>query len=281
MRRSGPGYNWHLPWPIERKIIVNVSQQYSIPDDARMLTADTNLVEVRSAVQYTQPDPRKYLFKVKDVEDTLRQISESALRAAVGQAALDRALAFDPAITDHARATLLRTLDTYDMGVRIISVTLQEVVVPEPVQDAQRDAIKADKDRQRYQQDAESYKNDVVPRARGEASKQLLDAEAYRQQVLALAEGETSRFDQVLEQYEHAPAVTRERMYLDTMQEVYKNSHKVIVDTKGSGNMLYLPIDKLIAPGSVAGPADGTVPTTRLPEVQVTTPDESGRARIR
>ena len=138
-RTVGPGYNWHLPWPIERKIIVNVSQQYSIPDDARMLTADTNLVEVRSAVQYTQPDPRKYLFKVKDVEDTLRQISESALREAVGQASLDRALAFDPAITDHARATLQRTLDTYDMGVRIISVTLQEVVVPEPVQDAQRD----------------------------------------------------------------------------------------------------------------------------------------------
>ena len=160
-RTVGPGYNWHLPWPIERKIIVNVSQQYSIPDDARMLTADTNLVEVRSAVQYTQPDPRKYLFKVKDVEDTLRQISESALREAVGQAALDRALAFDPAITDHARATLQRTLDTYDMGVRIISVTLQEVVRARAVQDAQRDAIKADKDRQRYQQDAESYRNDV------------------------------------------------------------------------------------------------------------------------
>ena len=137
------------------------------------------------------------------------------------------------------------------------------------------------KDRQRYQQDAESYKNDVVPRARGEASKEVLDAEAYKQQVVALAQGETSRFDQVLAQYENAPAVTRERIYLGTMEEVYKNARKVIVDTKGAGNMLYLPIDKLIAPGSVAGPADGTVPTTRLPEVQVTTPDDSGRARIR
>ena len=101
--RWGPGYNWHLPWPIERKIIVNVSQQYSVPDDARMLTADTNLVEVRSAVQYTQPEPRKYLFKVKGVEETLMQVSESALREAVGQASLDQALAFDPSITDHAR----------------------------------------------------------------------------------------------------------------------------------------------------------------------------------
>jgi modulator of FtsH protease HflK len=280
----GPGYNWHLPWPIEHKIIVNVSQQYSVPDDSRMLTADTNLVEVRSAVQYTQPEPRKYLFKAKGVEETLMQVSESALREAVGQASLDRALAFDPSITDHARATLQRTLDTYDMGIRIISVTLQEVIVPEPVQDAQRDAIKADKDRQRYQQDAETFRNDVVPRARGEASKELLDAEAYRQQVLALAQGETSRFDQVLAQYEHAPAVTRERMYLQTMEDVYRNARKVIVDTKGPGNMLYLPIDKLIAPGSqaLANPSDGTGPTTRLPEVQVTTPEDSAaRARVR
>jgi membrane protease subunit HflK len=276
----GPGYSWHLPWPIERKIIVNVSQQYSIPDDARMLTADTNLVEVRSAVQYTQPEPRKYLFKVKDVEDTLRQISESALRESVGQASLDRALAFDPTITDHALATLQRTLDAYDMGVRIISVTLQEVVVPEPVQEAQRDAIKADKDRQRYQQEADSYKNDVVPRARGEAAKQLLDAEAYRLQVLALAQGQTARFDQVLEQYQRAPAVTRERMYIDTMEDVYKNSRKVIVDTKNSGNMLYLPIDKLIPPVGAVGSSDNlTLPATRIPEVQVSPPEDPARAR--
>ena len=115
-----------------------------------MLTADTNLVEVSSAVQYTQPDPLKYLFKVKGVEETLTQVSESAMREAVGQASLDKALAFDPSITEHARVLLQRTLDNYDMGIRIISVTLGEVVVPEPVQDAQRDAIKADKDRQRY-----------------------------------------------------------------------------------------------------------------------------------
>ena len=132
------------------------------------------------------------------------------------------------------------------------------MIVPEPVQDAQRDAIKADKDRQRYQQDAETYRNDVLPRARGEAAKELLDAEAYRLQVLALAQGETSRFDQVLAQYEHAPAVTRERMYLDTMENVYKNSRKVIVDTKGGNNMIYLPLDKLIAAGpqSLAMPND-------------------------
>jgi membrane protease subunit HflK len=279
---SGPGYNWHLPWPIERKIIVNVSRQYSVTDDASMLTADTNLVEVKSAVQYIQPDPFKLLFKVRDVEETLSQVSESAMREAVGRASLDKALAFDPSITDRARVLLQRTLDAYDMGIRILSVNLTDVNVPEAVQDAQRDAIKADKDRQRYQQEAELYRNDVLPRARGEAAKQLQDAEAYRLQVLAVAKGDTGRFDQVLEQYEHSPAVTRERMYLDTMGNVYKNSRKVIVDTKNNNSMMYLPLDKLIAAGpqSISMPNDTmTVAPARVPEVQVTPVEDPARAR--
>ena len=279
---TGPGYNWHLPWPIERKITVNVSRQYSVTDDASMLTADTNLVEVKSAVQYTQPDPLKLLFKVRDVEETLNQVSESAMREAVGRASLDKALAFDPSITDRARVLLQRTLDAYDMGIRILSVNLTDVNVPEAVQDAQRDAIKADKDRQRYQQEAELYRNDVLPRARGEAAKQLQDAEAYQLQVLAVAKGETARFDQVLEQYERSPAVTRERMYLDTMGNVYKNSRKVIVDTKNNNSMMYLPLDKLISPKpqSISMPNDTmTVAPARVPEVQVTPVEDPARAR--
>jgi membrane protease subunit HflK len=282
IQTTGPGYNWHLPWPIEQKRVVNVSQQFSVTDDARMLTADTNLVEVKSAVQYTKPDPRKYLFQVNNVEETLVQVSESAMREAVGQASLDKALAFDPSITDRAKKLLQKTLDNYDMGVNIISVKLGDVIVPDPVQDAQRDAIKADKDRQRYQQDAETYRNDVVPRARGQAAKNLLDAEAYRLQVLALAQGETSRFDQVLSQYQHAPAVTRERMYLETMENVYKNSRKVIVDTKNGNSLMYLPLDKLIAapPQAVSNPNDTmTVAPARLPEIQVSPPEDPSRAR--
>jgi modulator of FtsH protease HflK len=279
---TGPGYNWHLPWPIERKIIVNVSRQYSVTDDASMLTADTNLVEVKSAVQYTQPDPLKLLFKVRDVEETLNQVSESAMREAVGQASLDKALAFDPSITDRARVLLQRTLDAYDMGIRILSVNLTDVNVPEAVQDAQRDAIKADKDRQRYQQEAELYRNDVLPRARGKAAKEVQDAEAYQLQVLALAQGETARFDQVLEQYDRSPAVTRERMYLDTMGNVYKNSRKVIVDTKNGNSMMYLPLDKLIAPGpqSISMPNDTmTVAPAQVPDVQVQPVEDPARAR--
>jgi membrane protease subunit HflK len=283
MQTTGPGYNWHLPWPIEQKRIVNVSQQFSVTDDARMLTADTNLVEVKSAVQYTKPDPRKYLFQVNNVEETLVQVAESAMREAVGQASLDKALAFDPSITDRAKKLLQKTLDNYDMGVNIISVKLGDVIVPDPVQDAQRDAIKADKDRQRYQQDAETYRNDVVPRARGQASKNLLDAEAYRLQVLALAQGESSRFEQVLSQYEHAPAVTRERMYLETMENVYRNSRKVIVDTKGGNNMMYLPLEKLFSTGQqiISNPNDTmtVAPSSRLPEIQVTPAEDPARAR--
>jgi membrane protease subunit HflK len=282
LQTTGPGYNWHLPWPIEQKIIVNVSRQYSVIDDASMLTADTNLVEVKSAVQYIQPDPLKLLFKVRDVEETLTQVSESAMREAVGQASLDKALAFDPSITERARYLLQRTLDGYDMGIRILSVNLTDVNVPEAVQDAQRDAIKADKDRQRYQQEAELYRNDVLPRARGAAAKELQDAEAYRLQVLALAQGETARFDQVLGQYEHAPAVTRERMYLEAMENVYKNSRKVIVDTRTGNSMMYLPLDKLIAAGpqSITMPNDTmTVPPARLPEIQVAPPEDPARAR--
>jgi membrane protease subunit HflK len=167
------------------------------------------------------------------------------------------------------------------MGIHIIGVRLEDVVVPDPVQDSQRDAIKAGKDRQRYQQDAETYRNDVVPRARGEAAKVLLEAEAYKLQVLDLAQGNTARFDRVLGQYEHAPAVTRERMYLDTMDQVYKGARKVILDTKGSGNMLYLPLDKMLPPGSqpISGSGDSGNAQTRLPEVQVSPPEDPARAR--
>jgi membrane protease subunit HflK len=280
---TGPGYNWHLPWPIERSIIVNVSQVFSITEDSSMLTADTNLVEVHYAVQYTQPDALKFLYQVRGVEETLNQVFESAMREAVGQASLDKALAFDPSITVRARDLMQRTLVNYGVGVNIVAVKLNEVGVPEAVQEAQRDAIKADKDRQRYQQEAEIYRNDVVPRARGAAAKELQDAQAYKLQVIALAQGETSRFDQVLAQYEHAPGVTRERMYLETMENVYKNSRKVFIDTKAGGNnMIYLPLDKLMSqsPQSVTLPNDTmTVAPAKNPEIQVSPTEDPARAR--
>ncbi|MGO9627141.1 MAG: protease modulator HflK, partial [Steroidobacteraceae bacterium] len=196
---------------------------------------------------------------------------------------LDKALAFDPSITDRARDLMQKTLNNYGMGINILGVKLNEVGVPEAVQDAQRDAIKADKDRQRYQQEAEIYRNDVLPRARGAAAKELQDAQAYKLQVIALAQGETSRFDQVLAQYDHAPGVTRERMYLEAMENVYKNSRKVFMDTKAGGNnMIYLPLDKLVSqsPQSITLPNETmTVAPAKNPEVQVSQPEDPARAR--
>ena len=281
---TGPGYNWHWPWPIERRIIVNVSHLYSVTDDESVLTSDTNLVEVKSAVQYTQPDPLKLLFKVRDVNETLMQVSESAMREALGQASLDQALAIDPSITARARVLIQRTLDSYDMGIHIVSVNLTDVNVPEPVQEAQRDAIKADKDRQRFIQDAQTFRNDLLPRARGAAAKAIQDADAYKAKVVALAQGETSRFDQVLAQYQHAPAVTRERIYLDTMESVYKRSRKVLMQTKGGNNVIYLPLDKpgapVAAPPAQNAPA-ADAPATPAPDGQGTLvqPPDPARAR--
>jgi membrane protease subunit HflK len=202
------------------------------------------------------------------------------MREAIGQAALDQALAFNPSITRHAMALMNSTLDKYDIGIHVLSVTLQNVNVPDAVHEAQLDALQAPKDGQRYQQEAETYRNDLLPRARGAATKEVVDAEAYRQQVVAIAQGETSRFDQVLAQYEHAPAVTRERIYLETMESVYKNARKVVIDTKNGNSMMYLPLDKLLAPqvpGLSAAP-DG-VSAPRLPEVQVAPLDDASRSR--
>ncbi len=274
----GPGYNWHWPWPIERKIVVNVSRVYSITDDESVLTADTNLVEVKSAVQYTQPNPLDLLFQVRDVDETLVQVCESAMREVIGQATLNQALAMDPTIPQRARVVIQRTLDGYRMGIHIVSVNLTDINVPEPVQAAQRDAIKADKDRQRYEQEAQAYRNDLLPRARGDAAKTIQDAEAYKARVVARAQGDAARFDDVLAQYRRSPAVTRERIYLQTMQEVYARARKVVVATSHGGNVMYLPLDKLLAvpPGAASSP--GGSASVRVQPVLPAPPDAAAPA---
>lgn len=277
---TGPGYNWHWPWPIERKFIVNVSHLYSVTDEENVLTSDTNLVEVKSAVQYTQPEPLKILFNVRDVNETLTQVCQSAIREAVGQTTLDNALAMDPTIASRARTLIQHALDSYDMGIHVVSVNLTDVNVPEPVQEAQRDAIKADKDRQRYEQEAQAYRNDILPRARGDAAREIQDAKAYKAKVIAIAQGEAARFDDVYAQYRLAPAVTRERIYLGTLEKVYKRARKVIVETKGAGNVMYLPLDKLLAappPASVPAAPVGGAPLTivRAPDGSGSTPPPS------
>jgi membrane protease subunit HflK len=246
---TGSGVGWHFPAPIESLSKVNVSSINSIDYQSRMLTADVNLVNITCAIQFQNFDALKVLFQVRDPEATLREVSESAIREIIGQNTLESVLAgaSRAAITTNTRDLIQKTLDSYGSGIRVVSVNLTEVQVPEPVQSAQRDANKAIEDRERYSKEAQAYQNDLLPRAKGTAQRQVLDAEAYKSQVIAKAEGDASRFSQLAVAYAQAPEVTRNRLYIETMNTVLSRANKIIIDAKGgNGNMLYLPLDKLL-----------------------------------
>jgi modulator of FtsH protease HflK len=274
----GAGWGWAFPWPIEKVTKINVDAVNSVEYRSRVLTADVNLVEIRAAVQYQNADPVKIMFQVRDLEKTLAEVSESAIREVVGQASLDDVLgAARQQITDSARDLIQRTLDTYSSGILIKSVNLTDVQVPDAVVAAQRDANKAIEDRERYSKEAQAYANDILPKAQGTAQRLLQDAEAYKSQVATLAEGDVARFNSVYAAYAQAPEVTRQRMYIETIEQILQQSKKIILDTKGGsgGNMIYLPLDKLLernaaragtpaAPGSTAVPAVEELPTVTI-----------------
>lgn len=264
----GPGLNFHWPWPIESRLIVNTQEVLSWPDRTRMLTGDEALVDINLAVQYRRADPVKYAFSVVEPQQTLGEVSESAIREIIGQSKLESVLEKGrQEISLRTKELIQRTLDSYNVGLEVLSVNLQDVSVPEQVAPSQKDAIKAREDKDRLRVEAETYSNDLLPRARGQAERQLLDADAYRARIIADAEGESSRFAQLATEYAKAPNVTRQRMYYETMETVLGNTPKVIVDGKGNGNMIYLPLDRLLerrANGADAGR------TTTMPEVTVT-----------
>lgn len=276
------GLHWAFPWPIEKVTKVNVSRVHSVPYNSRVLTADVNLVEIGATIQYLNADPVKVLFQVRDLESTLGEVAESAIREVVGQASLDDVLgAARQRITDSARELIQRTLDSYNSGVRITSVNLTNVQVPDAVLGAQRDANKAIEDRERYAQEAQAYANDILPRAQGTALRMIQDAEAYKAQVVALAQGNVARFNSVHAAYAQAPEVTRRRMYLETIEEIYRNSQKIVVDTSGTnGNMIVLPLDRLterVAPRAAA-PA---TQEARPPQQQLELPTVTVEGRTR
>ncbi len=254
VQTTNEGLRWHWPWPVESVQVVNIAKNDSIDDKTRMLTADENLVDITMAVQFLRADPIKLLFKVRAPEETLRDVSESAIREIIGQSKLDFVLgAGRQEITERTKVLIQRMLDVYETGIQVITVNLTAVSVPDPVAPSQKDAIKAREDRDRFSQEAQAYANDVVPKARGAATRQLQDAQAYRTRVVADAEGETSRFSQVLSAYERAPAVTRERLYIETIESVLARAHKVLLDTGSGDNVIYLPLDKLMEKSSVSG----------------------------
>jgi membrane protease subunit HflK len=211
-----------------------------------MLTKDENIVDIRLAVQYQVKDAKNYVFNVLNPAATLKQITEAALRGVIGHNKMDFILTEGRSeVVAEIQTEIQKVLDSYASGILITTVNLQDAQPPEQVQGAFEDAIKAREDEQRYINEAEAYANEVVPVARGAASRKTQEAEGYKERVIARATGEVSRFSQLLKEYKKAPEITRKRIYLESMEEVLSETSKVMVDVKGSNNLLYLPLDKL------------------------------------
>ena len=245
-----PGLKWHFPWPIETVEVVNVNVVNRFKQQTTMLTSDENIVVVDLVVQYRRSNAVDYLFNVRDAEATLGEVSEGAIREVAGKSNLDFILTEGRTETALLTQELIQeTLDSYGTGIVVTKVNLQDANFPLQVEAAVQDAIKAREDEVRIAFEAEAYANDVVPKARGEAAKMILEAEAYREMVVADAEGEAARFDKLLVEYKKAPKVTRERLYIEAIETVYGNSNKVLLDSESSGNLMYLPLDKLIEHG--------------------------------
>ncbi|QJD29785.1 FtsH protease activity modulator HflK [Methylococcus geothermalis] len=268
-----PGPHWHWPAPIEAVTVVNVEQQRfvevgyrsggrqqavgslgSVPREALMLTKDENIVDVRLAVQYQIKDAKDYLFNVLDPEGTLKQVTESAERSVIGNSTMDFVLTEGRSgIAADIKVEIQEMLDQYRAGIRVITVNLVDAQPPEDVQASFEDAIKAREDEQRLKNEAEAYANEVVPRARGAASRLTQESEGYKEKVIAKARGEAGRFERLLAEYEKAPDVMRERLYIESMQEVMERANTLMLDVKNGNNVIYLPLDKI---RSARGAAD-------------------------
>ena len=269
------GLRWHLPYPVEVVEPVNVSQVRTVEigyrnnvrskvlKESLMLTDDENIIDIQFAVQYILKNPEEFLFTNRDPENAVLQAAETAIREIIGKSKMDFVL-YEGREQVAAKATELMQdiLDRYKIGIAISKVTMQNAQPPEQVQAAFDDAVKAGQDRERQKNEGQAYANDVIPKAKGNAARLLEEAEGYKQRVIASSEGEASRFRQVLVEYSKAPGVTRDRLYLDMMEQVLSNTSKIIVDQKNGNNLLYLPLDKLI---HMSGPSSssGTVPETQ------------------
>lgn len=274
------GFNWRLPYPIERHETVPVTQIRSVDvgrdnviratglKESAMLTEDENIVEIKFAVQYRLNDARAWLFESRDPQGAVVQAAETAVREVVGKMRMDSALAEErDQIAPRVRTLMQQILDRYKIGVEVIAINLQQggVRPPEQVQAAFDDVLRAGQERERAKNEAQAYANDVVPRAVGAASRLGQEAEAYKARIVARAQGDSQRFKSVLAEYQRAPQVTRDRLYLESMQEIYANVTKVMVESRQGGNMLFLPLDKIMqqvsAGGVAAAPGADAVPT--------------------
>ena len=288
------GINWRLPYPVQRHELVYVSQIRSADvgrdtivkstglRESAMLTEDENIVEIKFAVQYRLNDARAWLFESKNPADTVIQVAETAVREVVGKMKMDAALADErDQIAPRVTKLMQTILDRYKIGVEVVGVNLQQggVRPPEQVQAAFDDVLKAGQERERTKNQAEAYANDVVPRAKGAASRLMEEAAAYKERIVAQSQGDSQRFSSIYTEYQKAPVVTRDRLYLETMQQVYSNVTKVVVDSKQGSNLLYLPLDKIMqqtqsgsadaaAAAPVAAPASAPAAVPSVPDAR-------------
>jgi membrane protease subunit HflK len=248
------GLNWNAPF-ITEVYIVNVTGERQYPSRGLMLTEDESIVELPITVQFNVSDVRAYVLNVKDPEVSLRHATDSAVRHVIGSTELNQVLSEGrQAIAAEVKQRLQTYMDSYGAGIQVINVNIQEARPPEEVRSAFDDVIKAKEDEARLKNQAQAYANGIIPEARGRSQRMIEEAEAYKAEVIARAEGETDRFENLLTEYKRAPDVTRQRLYLETMESVMKNSSKVMVDVEGGNNMLYLPLDRMGSRSPVAEP---------------------------
>jgi membrane protease subunit HflK len=285
----GAGFNWRLPYPIERHEVVYVTQIRSVDvgrdavvratglKESAMLTEDENIVEIKFAVQYRLNDARAWLFESKDPQEAVVQAAETAVREVVGKMRMDMALADErDQIGPRVRALMQSILDRYKIGAEVVGINLQQggVRPPEQVQSAFDDVLRAAQERERAKNEAQAYANDVIPRATGAASRLAQEADGYKARIVAQATGDADRFKLLLTEYQRAPQVTRDRLYIDAMQQIYGSVTKVMVESR-QGGMLFLPLDKIIqqvANGGAAAPAPAPTVEASPPASSPSTP---------
>jgi membrane protease subunit HflK len=265
-RITMPGPNWHLPEPFESHTLVNVNDTASFDHTAAMLTSDENIVRVSLSVQYRITDPESYLFRDFRPEDTIHNSTESALREVVGQNTLDDIITENRnAIAVAVQQRIVDLVGLYKTGFEVVKVNIQKAEAPPEVKEAFDDVIKAREDKERFVNEAEAYANKIIPEARGEAEQRKEDARAYKAQVIAEAEGESQRFLSLLGEYSKAPEVTRERLYLETVEQVFSDSNKVLLDIDNSNNLTYLPLDRMIRESTQQPSAQAEMRPTQVP----------------
>ncbi len=287
-----PGPRWHLPFPIETAEVVNLAQVRTVEvgyrnnvrskvlKESLMLTDDENIVDVQFAVQYVLKSPNDYLFNSRAPDESVLQAAETAVREIVGKSSMDYVLYEGRAeVATQAHKLMQQILDRYGTGINISKVTMQNAQPPEQVQAAFDDAVKAGQDRERQKNEGQAYANDVIPKARGMAARLVQEAEGYRGRVIEQSEGDASRFRQLVAEYNKAPQVTRDRLYLDAMQQIMSNTTKIVVDQKAGSNLLYLPLDKLMQMTGSGASADQAA--AAKPEAPAPSGDAAATARSR